>query len=333
MKRREAIPGIAALGTSAVALLAFRRSPGVDLRPRTSRVLVASIGNYGPALNDLVFKAISEFKVDVRNRHVLLKPNLVEYAPDAPVNTHPVLIAAAADAFLRLGASAVTVADGPGHQRDTYVVLEGTGLRAVLDARRVRFVDLNRDAVRAVPTRTRYTDLKALWIPEAVLRADLIVSMPKVKTHHWAGVTLSMKNMFGVLPGSQYGWPKNGLHWAGIHESILDICSTVRPNFVIADAIHAMEGNGPLHGSLRHLGKIVLADDLVAADATCTRLMGLRPFAVRHLSEAAAFMGNAAAERMCLLGEDIVPASPPFAVLADFAFLQQKAVAVQDVAS
>src|SRR5436190_10427773 len=49
------------------------------------------------------------------------------------------------------------------------------------------------------------------------------------ETHHWTGVTLSMKNMFGVVPGSRYGWPKNTLHWAGIHESILDICATVRP--------------------------------------------------------------------------------------------------------
>jgi uncharacterized protein (DUF362 family) len=137
-----------------------------------------------------------------------------------------------------------------------------------------------------------------------------------------------MKNMFGVLPGSQYGWPKNPLHWAGIHETILDICSTVRPNFVIADGIDSMEGNGPLHGPLRHLGKIVLADDPVAADATCTLLMGLRPLAVRHLSEAAAFMGNAEARRICLLGEGIVPASPSFAVLPDFALLPQNAAAV-----
>ena len=79
--------------------------------------------------------------------------------------------------------------------------------------------------------------------------SDFIVSMPKVKTHHWTGVTLSMKNMFGIVPGSRYGWPKNVLHWAGIHESILDICATVRPHFVIADGIVAMEGDGPLNGT------------------------------------------------------------------------------------
>jgi hypothetical protein len=59
--------------------------------------------------------------------------------------------------------------------------------------------------------------------PRTVLAADFIVSMPKVKTHHWAGVTLSLKNMFGVVPGVAYGWPKNILHWKGIGRSILDI--------------------------------------------------------------------------------------------------------------
>ena len=81
--------------------------------------------------------------------------------------------------------------------------------------------------------------------------------MPKAKTHHWAGVTLSMKNMFGVVPGTKYGWPKNVLHWNGIHRSILDICATAPMHFVIADGVVAMEGNGPLHGTHRHLGKIV----------------------------------------------------------------------------
>jgi uncharacterized protein (DUF362 family) len=70
--------------------------------------------------------------------------------------------------------------------------------------RRVRFVDLNRDEIVRVPLKTRFTGLDALWLPRAILTADLIVSMPKVKTHHWAGVTLSLKNMFGVIPGATW---------------------------------------------------------------------------------------------------------------------------------
>ena len=69
-----------------------------------------------------------------------------------------------------------------------------------------------------------------------------------MKTHHWAGVTLSLKNLFGTLPGLVYGWPKNDLHWAGIEQSILDIAGAVRPAYSIIDGIVGMEGNGPISG-------------------------------------------------------------------------------------
>ena len=114
---------------------------------------------------------------------------------------------------------------------------------------KVPFVDLNRDELIRTRLAASYTDLQYLWLPRTIFQADFIVSMPKVKTHHWSGVTLSMKNMFGVVPGSKYGWPKNILHWRGIQQSILDICATVPIHFVIADAIIAMEGNGPLNGT------------------------------------------------------------------------------------
>src|ERR1051326_8220647 len=101
-----------------------------------------------------------------------------------------------------------------------------------------------------------------------------------------------MKNMFGIVPGSRYGWPKNVLHWAGIHESILDIWATVRPNFVIADGIIGMEGDGPLNGTPKALHTILLADDPVAADAELTRLLELSPDRIRYIREASRFIGN-----------------------------------------
>jgi uncharacterized protein (DUF362 family) len=121
--------------------------------------------------------------------------------------------------------------------------------------------------------------------------------MPKVKTHHWAGVTLSLKNMFGVVAGVAYGWPKNVLHWKGIDRSILDINAAVPPP-VAADGIVAMEGVGPRHGSPRKLGCIVLSDDPVAADFTCARLMGLNPWRVPDLAQATQFLGNGATARI-----------------------------------
>ena len=85
-----------------------------------------------------------------------------------------------------------------------------------LDDARLEFVDLNHDDVWFVPNRFGATALRELALPATLDRADLIVSLPKLKTHHWAGVTLSLKNFFGVMPGIVYGWPKNVLHHAGI---------------------------------------------------------------------------------------------------------------------
>ena len=88
-----------------------------------------------------------------------------------------------------------------------------------------------------------------------MLEADFLVSMPKIKTHHWSGVTLSMKNLFGVVPGATIRMAKNILHWKGIQESVLDLCATVPIHFVIADGIVAMEGNGPLNGAASSHGE------------------------------------------------------------------------------
>ena len=130
--------------------------------------------------------------------------------------------------------------------------------------------------------------------------------------------------MFGVVPGTKYGWPKNVLHWKGIHRSILDICATAPVHFVIADGVVAMEGNGPLHGTHRHLGKIVLADDPVAADFTCARLMGLDPYRVWHLARAAQFLGNGSYDRIDLIAEGLPLRTNPFDVLPEFASLQMR---------
>jgi uncharacterized protein (DUF362 family) len=214
------------------------------------------------------------------------------------------------------------IAEGPGHQRDTQLVLAQSRYQTFLRDEKIRFVDLNRDELIRTPLRASYTGMRDLWLPRTVLEADYLVSMPKIKAHHWSGVTLSMKNMFGIVPGARYGWPKNILHWKGITESILDLCATVPIHFVIADGIIAMEGNGPLNGTPRPLGKIVLADDPVAADATCARLMGFEPERITHLREGARFLGNAAPERIEQLGETLLRPSVPFNVVPEFRFLK-----------
>jgi uncharacterized protein (DUF362 family) len=309
LNRRRFLEGSLAVGVGAsYAAAMVGQRPPEDQRPKLSRVAILQADSYSYRMRQLVVEGLRLFDLSARGKSVLLKPNLVDLVPGKPVTTHPALLGAAAEAFLQLGAREVIVAEGPGHQRDTEFVLQESGTKEVLRDLGLRFVDLNRDDLVKVQLKTNYTGLEHLWLPKTLLEADLIVSMPKVKTHHWAGVTLGMKNMFGIVPGMKYGWPKNLLHWRGIHESIVDICSTIPIGLVIADGILAMEGNGPLHGDIRKLGSVVIGDDPVAADATIARVMGLRPERVRHIWEAGQFLGNLVEERIEQIGEQ--PASP-----------------------
>jgi uncharacterized protein (DUF362 family) len=292
----------------------------VSYRRHRSFVAILNAAKYSDEIEALLMDGLRLFRLNVVGRTVLLKPNLVEDLP-GPVNTNSDIIGAAARCFLRLGSTRVVIGDGPGHQRDTELVVQAANLKPHLAERQIQFVDLNRDELVRVKLKANYSGMGELWLPRTVLDSDFVVSMPKIKTHHWAGVTLSLKNMFGIVPGMKYGWPKNLLHWHGIHESILDICATVPIHFVIADGITAMEGNGPLQGTARDLRKIVLADDPVAADATCARLMGFDPLQVRHLSDGSRFLGNLRSDRIAMLAEPAETRVRPFAVLPEFQYL------------
>jgi uncharacterized protein (DUF362 family) len=322
--RRNFVIGSAALCAGAsVSVPFFLPKYHVDRRRKRSRVAVLHAEHYSPQLDQVLHEGLRFFPLDVRGKTVLLKPNLVDYLPENAINTHPTLVLAAVEVFRRLGAKSVLVAEGPGHQRDTQLVLSQSGYEQALRDEKIPFVDLNRDELIRTPLRAGYSGINQLWLPRTVLRADYFVSMPKIKTHHWSGVTLAMKNMFGIVPGARYGWPKNILHWKGIQESILDVCATVPIHFVIADGVMAMEGNGPLNGTPRPLGKIVLADDPVAADATCARLMGFSPDRIAHIREGSKFLGNSSLQLIDAAGE---PASHPatsFRVVPEFEHLKE----------
>src|SRR5690606_26907311 len=129
--------------------------------------------------------------------------------------TNPAVVVAAAEVFRGWGAE-VTVGEGPGHMRDTEMALVESGLHDALVDARLPFADLNYSQLGYVPNAGRATTLGGFHFPQQVVEADLIVSMPKMKTHHWVGYTGALKNLYGVIPGIKYGWPKNVLHYAGI---------------------------------------------------------------------------------------------------------------------
>jgi uncharacterized protein (DUF362 family) len=288
-------------------------------KPATSRVAILEARSYQASLEDIIRRGIHSFKLDLKGKRIVLKPNLVEFDPKGVINTHPAVIEAAIGSFRSLGAREVVVAEGPGHRRDSEYLLIASGIYDVINEHRVRYVDLNTDDVRLTKLRSSFTNLRQLYLPETLFNADLLVSMPKLKTHHWAGVTLSLKNMFGVVPGSVYGWPKNALHWAGIHRSILDINSSLPiPQFAIVDGIVGMEGNGPLQGQAKQSGVLILGDDLVAVDATAARLMKIEPKKIEYLEIAGRFLGNIPEERIEQVGELLKRFQQDYRVIENF---------------
>jgi uncharacterized protein (DUF362 family) len=278
--------------------------------------------SYQSDLAAVLFETLSEFAPPVRGKTVLLKPNFVGFDPQGMTNTHPAVVHAARETFLRMGASAVYIGEGPALDRDTQAVVESIRLREYLGVLSKIFVDLNVDDVERVSLRTHASRLSELYLPKTVLGVDFLVTMPKLKTHHWAGVTLSLKNMFGVVPGSCYGWPKNVLHWAGIDRAILDINAAVRPDFAIVDGIVGMEGNGPIQGISKQCGLLILGDDPVAVDATCARIMCLLPEKIEYLARAAMLLGHIQPEKIQQIGESVAATQTPFAVLSAFDHLR-----------
>lgn len=306
LRRRDVVLGATALfGVAGAGKLLWE---GAERFQRAS-VVIARAGNYGPELVDLIQRGLRELGVGrevIRDKSVLLKPNLVEPAAESPhINTHPALVRATIEVFRKLDAREVFVAEGQGHCRDTYYVLEQSGLEPMLDEARAEFVDLNHDDVFAVDNRLRFTRLPRLFLPQSLRRADFIVSLPKMKTHHWAGVTLSMKNLFGVMPGMCYGWPKNVLHHAGIGQSILDINAAVQPHLAIVDGIIGMEGDGPIMGTPRQSQVVVMGTNLPAVDATAARLMGFDPLRIDYLSQASGRLGPIQARHIEQRGESL----------------------------
>jgi uncharacterized protein (DUF362 family) len=272
--RRELL--VAAAG----ATLACGRAP---VAAGHANVSILRAPAYTMDVYDIVYRAVAQHNLNVRGKRIVLKPNLVEFDPHTAINTHPMVVHAAYEAFRKLGAAEVKIAEGPGHRRATLDLADAAGYFDTVPQFENAFTDLNLDSVakRVIPRPV--SKLKSLYLPHTVLDCDLLVSLPKMKTHHWAGATLAMKNLFGLVPGGVYGWPKNVLHWAGIPESIVDLHHLFPRQFAIVDGIVGMEGNGPIQGTPKQAGVIVAGSDVVAVDATCCRIMGIDPRKIEYL--------------------------------------------------
>lgn len=284
MNRRRFLTGAALAAVGA----------GCARRPNPRHETLVSVlrrKDYGQELYGELRRVLAAHRLNVRGKRVLLKPNLIEYDPRSPINTHPLLVHAALEAFRALGAE-VLIGEGPGHRRNTLDLADAAGYFQAIPGFEEIFTDLNVDHIAKVRLAQPHSRLKSLFLAQSALACDLLVSMPKMKTHHWVGATLSMKNLFGVVPGGVYGWPKNVLHWAGIPECIADLYNTLPRHFAIVDGIVGMEGNGPIQGKAKPAGVVVAGRDLAAVDATCCQIMSIDPRRIEYLKLAIGDVGE-----------------------------------------
>ena len=261
---------------------------------------------------------------NVRGKRVVIKPNIADFSENRPIHTEPLLVEALALHLRELGAGEIILAEGPPQNRDTEWLFRKSGFEGLSSALEIPLIDLNTDDIRPIRNaRPKAGLLRDLLLPEVVLSADVLISVPKMKTHKLAGITLSMKNMFGIVPGMKYGWPKNILHWNGIPRSIVEICATVPTHYSIVDGVIGMEGHGPILGTARKAGVLVMGDSSLAVDATAARIMGIEPARVEYLAMAqAAHLGSLRIEDIELTGADIRNVRTDFALEPEYARLR-----------
>lgn len=284
--------GVAAAGVTAYGIARYA-TPRPSPAPKCP-VFVARNQTYDGPLARTIRDGLQAVGFDhqwVRGRRVLLKPNLVEPSPDKPhLTTNAAIVLAAVEVFRGWGAE-VYVGEGSAHVRDSEMILGESDFEDAFREEKLEFTDLNYSFTVSVPNAGGNTWLDEFHLPEIVANADLIVSLAKLKTHHWAGMTASMKNLFGALPGLVYGWPKQILHEAGISKTIVDINASLPKRIGIVDGILCMEGDGPLAGTPKPMGIVGVSLNPTALDATLARITGFDPQNMPYLQLSADQLG------------------------------------------
>ncbi|ODS38882.1 MAG: hypothetical protein A7316_06850 [Candidatus Altiarchaeales archaeon WOR_SM1_86-2] len=235
---------------------------------------------------------------------VLLKVNLLRAKEG--VNTHPGIVKAAIKQVKEAGGVPV-VADTPAivHNGDAAALaMVESGLEAAARESGVEAFLFETRGFVEVPAPAGKKPY-SLHVAKTALDADIIISMPKLKTHGLTLFTGAVKNMFGVVPPRT----RRDLHaqgTEGFSEALVDIYSLIRPTLTIMDGVVGMEGDGPAHGDLKHAGVILASDDGVALDAVASRIIGFKPMEI-HTTRIAADrgIGNGDMSNIKVLGEKV----------------------------
>jgi len=208
-------------------------------------------------------------------RSALVKPNLVTGKhPRSAVVTHPCVTEAVIIFLRERGIAEITIADGPGIGLDSDWVFEKSGYTALarkLDVPLVSFNDL--------PRRTRTWKYGEIGVPELLEDVDLYVNIPKLKTHGYSTMTLSIKNHKGMLSQED----KKLDHQLGLHAPLVEQAKLRPADLVVLDGIVGLEGDGPLNGRPVGSGVFAVSTNMLELDAAAARLAGIDPREIAHL--------------------------------------------------
>jgi uncharacterized protein (DUF362 family) len=240
---------------------------------------------------------------------VLIKPNLMMGSGwDSGVTVHPLLIELLVERFRRAGCE-VIVGEGAGWGCGSEDAFRKTGVEEICARQSVPLVDFKRGRDVTVPV-TDGLALKEFTVDEIVPKCDFIVSLAKMKTHCETLVSLSLKNMKGLISRDS---ERLRFHLLDVNRCLVDVNRTFKPGLSIVEGIVALEGIGPLYpGKPKNLGVMVGGTDPVAVDAVCTRIMRTDPGDIRHIVLAdEAGLGTMDVRRIDVTGERLESVIPP----------------------
>ena len=241
---------------------------------RGNHVVMLCPAAYG-SCRAAVDRAFELFPLNLEGKKVLIKPNVLRRAaPEEAVTTHPAVVKAIVDRVLESKPGALWVGDNPGlvgygENEDCF---KAAGLK---EAAGKHYMNINEKSA-AVPFAPVAEG--TIQVSSAVLEADIIISVPKFKTHGLTVLSGAIKNNYGILPGALKGLlHQRAGNPQAFQRTMLDVFKLRVPDLFIMDAILGMQGNGPAGKDLRHIGLIMASDNAVAMDAVMARMVGLDP--------------------------------------------------------
>ena len=234
---------------------------------------------------------------------VIIKPNLLTTkSSETGATTDPRVCKAIANMVRELDAQPI-IAESSIIGQDTEAVIKTTGYDKLREEG-YNVIDLKKKGTELVKIPIPEGKvLKEVEIPKIIADSDTIISVPSMKTHDQAGVTLAAKNMKGILPDA---YKRKFHHVYGVFQSVADLLTVVKPVFSIVDGIIAMAGLGPAFGDPIEMDLIIAGKNVVAVDAVTAKIMGFEPQECGCLREAAELkIGTINLDEIKVIGEPI----------------------------